>query len=67
MKKTNQSYLPANPPKIPTRQEFHRQFGGVVTPRDFNSAYPTYPSYLAPRISSAQQFDRSCRRGMEQR
>ena len=51
--------------KIPSREEFHKRFSGVIYPSDYD--YPTSLTAMASRIASNLKFDESCKRNRELR
>lgn len=55
------------PSPVPTREEFHRTYGGYILSSDFDSDHYTPPAYYAGRIESAFRFDKQCRQNTETR
>lgn len=47
---------------IPSREEFHRTFGGYIYKDDFDGIYP-----VADRIVSDQRFDKRCEDNIKHR
>lgn len=51
---------------IPTREEFHKTYGGQIYKSDFNTVYENFgciddSSRLANRISTDRKFDMRCK------
>lgn len=54
------TYIPNNGNlRVPSREEFHRRFSGVIYLSDFD--YPTSLTVMASRIASNLRFDESCK------
>lgn len=60
------TYLPNNGHlKIPSREEFHRRFSGIVYKSDYDA--PTSLTAIAGRIASNIKFDETCKTYIELR
>lgn len=54
------TYIPNNGNlRIPSRQEFHKRFSGVIYQSDFNAPIPL--TVMAGRIASNIKFDENCK------
>lgn len=49
--------------RIPTNEESHRRFSGIIYETDFD--YPTSLTEMASRIASNRKFDQRCKRDRE--
>lgn len=49
------------PQPIPTREEFHRSFAGVIYEYDFDTSGEHSIKDMATRIKAANNFDNQCR------
>lgn len=62
--KKNPTYMPNNDYlKIPSRQEFHQRFSGVIYLNDYS--YPTSLTTVANRVASNLKFDETCKLNRE--
>ncbi len=59
MKITNSQNL-HNPCPVPTREEFHRRFGGIISEGDFCTNSSRRTKDIAGKIISDMKFDKQC-------
>lgn len=59
MKPLNAAFYQSYGKPLPSREDFHREYGGEITIRDFSTQYPN-PLRL-PKQFSAQRFNHSIR------
>lgn len=58
------TYIPNNGNlRIPSREEFHKSFSGVIYQSDFNQYIPL--TTMASRIASNLRFNETCKRYRE--
>lgn len=63
-KERKKTYIPDNGNlKIPSREEFHRRFSGIIYASDFD--HPISLTDMASRIASNHRFDETCRQNYE--
>ncbi|MCH5265799.1 MAG: hypothetical protein J1F02_07855 [Lachnospiraceae bacterium] len=48
-------------PRIPTREEFHREFAGVIRMEDFSTCYPPYrrPERTRQELENLKNYNRT--------
>lgn len=50
------------PKPLPTREELHRTFGGIIYEHDLDPESAAYMAELSKRISNDKNFDKLCRK-----
>lgn len=66
MRSKKTTYIPDNGNlRIPTREEFHQRFSGIIYLSDYD--YPTSLTATANRVASNLRFDETCKLNRELR